>query len=161
MKGIPMSKLMKVAIVVALAAVVAITIAMKNNKPTTSGTPATAAPPATTAQSVTGLPRLVDLGAKTCIPCKMMAPILEELGTEYAGRLQVEFIDVKEVPEAGKAFGIQLIPTQIFFDASGQERFRHEGFFSKEDILAKWKELGVDLVATALPHAASSSGTSK
>ncbi|MHC4574894.1 MAG: organomercurial lyase [Planctomycetota bacterium] len=91
------------------------------------------------------LPRLVDLGATKCIPCKMMAPILEELKTEYAGILQVDFIDVWKNPDAGKEYGIKIIPTQIFFDASGKERFRHEGFFSKEDILAKWKELGVSL----------------
>jgi len=42
--------------------------------------------------------------------------------------------------------GIRIIPTQIFFDAEGNELFRHEGFFAREDILAKWKELGVQLV---------------
>jgi hypothetical protein len=52
-------------------------------------------------------------------------------------------------PDAGTPYKISLIPTQIFFDAAGKERFRHEGFFSKEDILAKWKELGVDLSAGA------------
>ncbi len=92
-----------------------------------------------------GLPRLVDLGARKCIPCKMMAPILEELKTEYAGRLKVVFIDVWEDPSRSEEYGIKLIPTQIFFDASGKELFRHEGFFSKADILAKWKELGVDI----------------
>ena len=78
-----------------------------------------------------------------------MAPILEELKTEYAGRMDVEFIDVWKDPKPGKAYKIKLIPTQIFFDASGKERFRHEGFFGKEDILAKWKELGVDIKAKA------------
>jgi hypothetical protein len=64
---------------------------------------------------------------------------------EYAGRLNVEFIDVWENPGAGKQYGIDLIPTQIFFDAGGKELFRHQGFFGKEDILAKWKELGVEI----------------
>ena len=91
------------------------------------------------------LPRLVDLGADKCIPCKMMAPILEELKTDYAGRMNVEFIDVWKNPDAGKPYGIELIPTQIFYDAAGKELFRHVGFFGKEDILGKWKELGVDL----------------
>jgi thioredoxin 1 len=91
------------------------------------------------------LPRLVDLGATTCIPCKMMAPILEDLKKTYAGKMDVQFIDVWENPDAGKKYGINGIPTQIFFDAKGKELFRHEGFFGKEDILAKWKELGVDL----------------
>ncbi len=91
------------------------------------------------------LPKLVDLGADKCIPCKAMAPILKDLKAEYAGRMDVEFIDVWKDPKPGKAYKIKLIPTQIFFDASGKERFRHEGFFGKEDILAKWKELGVDI----------------
>ncbi len=95
------------------------------------------------------LPRLVDLGADRCIPCKMMAGVLADLKTNYVGRLEVEFIDVWKNPDAGKPYKIKLIPTQIFFDAAGKERFRHEGFFGKEDILAKWKELGVDLGAKA------------
>ena len=103
------------------------------------------------AEKPNALPRLVDLGADKCIPCKMMAPILEELKEEYAGRLKVEFIDVWKNPDAGNEYGIKLIPTQIFYDPSGRERFRHEGFFSKEDILSKWKELGVDLTDSGAP----------
>jgi len=90
------------------------------------------------------MPRLVDLGASKCIPCKMMAPILDGLKKEYEGRMQVDFIDVWQNPDAGKQYAIKMIPTQIFFDAVGKELFRHEGFISKEDILKKWKELGVD-----------------
>ena len=91
------------------------------------------------------LPRLVDLGADKCIPCKKMAPLLRELKSDYAGQLEVEFIDVWKAPQAAKPYKILLIPTQIFFAADGKELFRHEGFYSKEDILAKWKELGVKL----------------
>lgn len=104
-------------------------------------------PVPTNAPSKSALPRLVDLGADKCIPCKMMAPILKELKTEFEGQLEVEFIDVWKKPDAGKSYKINLIPTQIFYDFSGKELFRHEGFFSKEDILAKWKELGVNLKA--------------
>jgi thioredoxin 1 len=74
-----------------------------------------------------------------------MAPILEGLKREYAGRFDVQFIDVWKNKEAGKQYDIETIPTQIFYDASGKELFRHVGFFSKEDILAKWKELGVSV----------------
>ena len=103
----------------------------------------------TNAPAKTDLPRLVDLGGDKCIPCKMMAPVLKELKKEYDGRMEVQFIDVWKAPDAGKAYHINLIPTQIFFDASGEELFRHEGFFSKADILAKWKELGVVFKAQA------------
>jgi thioredoxin 1 len=90
------------------------------------------------------LPRLVDLGADKCVPCKMMAPILDQMKTEFATTFAVEFIDVWKNPEAAEPYGIRVIPTQIFFAADGSELFRHEGFFSREDILAKWRELGVD-----------------
>ncbi len=89
------------------------------------------------------LPRLVDLGAKKCIPCKMMAPILEELSKDYKGKLKVEFIDVWENRAAAKEYKIRAIPTQIFYEAGGLEFYRHEGFISKDDILAKFKEHGI------------------
>ncbi len=91
------------------------------------------------------LPRLVDLGSTTCIPCKMMKPVLEELRREYEGRLSVEFIDVMADPEAGTEYGISIIPTQIWYDASGKELMRHEGFIAKGDILTIFSEHGVDL----------------
>jgi thioredoxin 1 len=142
-----MSKIWKIAVVVALAAVVAVVLIKKQMGPSPGTDSAKGA--AQVSPPAAGLPRLVDLGSVSCIPCKMMAPILEELKKEYAGRLQVDFIDVMANPDAGRSYQISLIPTQIFFDASGKERFRHEGFLSKEDILAKWKELGVDLSAGA------------
>jgi thioredoxin 1 len=91
------------------------------------------------------IPRLVDLGADKCIPCKQMAPILEELKTEYAGRFDVTFIDVWKNTNAGAEYGVRVIPTQIWFSADGNELHRHEGFIGKEDILATWRELGVDI----------------
>jgi thioredoxin 1 len=83
-----------------------------------------------------------------------MAPSLEELKKEYAGRLQVEFIDTWQNPGAKKQYDYVFCPTQVFVDASGKELFRHLGYYSKKDILAKWKELGVDLEAPAAPREA-------
>lgn len=107
----------------------------------------TAAKPAAkkTQKAPKKLPRLVDLGATKCIPCKMMAPILEQLGKEYKGKLKVEFIDVWENRSAGEKYKINSIPTQIFYDANGKEFYRHVGFFPKEDILAKFKEHKINL----------------
>ena len=93
----------------------------------------------------TGIPRLVDLGATECIPCKKLAPILEELREEYEGRLSVEFIDVWQNPGAGDPFHIKLIPTQILYTAGGEEVWRHEGFISKEDLVSVFaSEVGVE-----------------
>ncbi|MGE4286194.1 MAG: thioredoxin family protein [Phycisphaerae bacterium] len=90
------------------------------------------------------LPKLLDLGADQCIPCKKLAPILEELAKEYRGEFDVEFIDVwkPENKEKALSYEISSIPTQIFYDADGKELYRHVGFIPKEDILNKWKELG-------------------
>lgn len=84
----------------------------------------------------TNLPRLVDVGAHQCQACKDLAPILAELRKEYAGRVAVEFVDVWKNPEAGKPYGIRLIPTQILYDRDGREVWRHEGFVSKADLVA-------------------------
>jgi thioredoxin 1 len=92
---------------------------------------------------VPGMVTMVDIGAKKCIPCKMMAPIVEELGKEYKDRAAIVFIDVWENPDAGHKFSIKLIPTQIFYNAKGQEISRHEGFLEKEAIVATLEKLGV------------------
>jgi thioredoxin 1 len=138
---------MKIVILVALCALVAGAVALKQAKTPLEFREVAAADAvsATSDAPRAALPRLVDLGAGKCIPCKKMAPILEDLKKEYAGRMNVEFIDVWKDPDAGKAYGIEMIPTQIFYDSSGKELSRHVGFFGKDDILAKWKELGVEL----------------
>jgi len=92
---------------------------------------------------VQGMVTMVDIGAKKCIPCKMMAPILDKLEAEYRERAAIRFIDVWENPDAAKPFGISLIPTQIFYDAAGKEHWRHEGFLAEDAIRAKLAELGV------------------
>ena len=139
-----MNKTTRIVIIIALVIVVGIVIAIKQQGENSASAPVVASN-SDTVTAVENLPRLVDLGADKCIPCKMMAPMLEELKAEYKGRLEVAFIDVWKKPDEAKKYGIKIIPTQIFYDASGKELFRHEGFFSKEDILAKWKEFGVTL----------------
>jgi len=90
-----------------------------------------------------GKPTIIDLGARTCIPCKKMAPILEELAGSYRGKANVLFIDVREDGAAGKRFGIQMIPTQIFFDAKGKEVSRHIGFMDRPDIIKGLQAAGL------------------
>lgn len=86
---------------------------------------------------------MVDLGASACIPCKMMAPILEELAVEYRGKAAIIFIDVWKNPEEGKSFKVSLIPTQIFFDKTGKEVYRHSGFMDKKSIVDQLAKMGV------------------
>lgn len=92
---------------------------------------------------VKGMVTMVDLGAAACIPCKMMAPILEKLEKRFRGRAAIVFIDLRYQREAAQRFGIRAIPTQIFFDKTGKEVFRHIGFMSEGDILRQLSSLGV------------------
>jgi len=92
---------------------------------------------------VKGMVTMIDLGAKKCIPCKMMAPILAKLEKEYAGRAAIVFLDVWEDPKPAHRFAIRGIPTQIFFGKDGKEVFRHLGFLSEEEIVRRLKDLGV------------------
>jgi thioredoxin 1 len=138
-----MNKTAKLIIVIVLTASIVVVAMVKKTQKSTNAPVADVNKPSAMIQG--NLPRLLDLGADKCIPCKMMAPILEELKTTYNGKLHLDFVDVWKNPDEGKKSGISIIPTQIFYDASGKELYRHEGFFSKEDILAKWKEFGVDL----------------
>jgi len=105
--------------------------------------------PANAADPAQGLPRLLDVGSHSCIPCKLIAPILEDLRRDYAGKLVVDFVDT-ELPknaQVAKQYGVKTIPTQIFFGADGKELWRHSGFISQSNILAKWAELGYNLPA--------------
>jgi len=152
-----MNKVMKIIVVVGLIIIVGVVIAVKQHSKAkypeqssivnaqTPVTSKTAPIDPQKSPAAEELPKLVDLGADKCIPCKMMAPILDELKQTYAGKLEVVFIDVWKNPDQAKAYNINLIPTQIFYGAAGKELFRHEGFFSKEEILGKWKEFGVVL----------------
>ena len=93
---------------------------------------------------VKGMVTLVDLGANSCIPCKMMAPILEKLEKVYRGKAAIVVIDVWKTPDEGKRFNLRVIPTQIFYDNKGKEVYRHEGFMSEKDIVAVLKKHGVE-----------------
>lgn len=90
-----------------------------------------------------GMVTMVDLGAKKCIPCKMMAPILLELEKDYKNRAAIVFIDVWENRQAAGQFGIDVIPTQIFYNAEGKEMLRHKGFMDRDAIVAELTRLGV------------------
>jgi thioredoxin 1 len=91
----------------------------------------------------TPLPKLLDFGAGKCIPCKAMAPILQELSEEYKGRVIVRIIEIYDERELTRANRIRLIPTQIFFDSKNREIFRHEGFMDKEQIKKIFQKMGV------------------
>jgi thioredoxin 1 len=92
---------------------------------------------------VKGMVTMIDLGAKKCIPCKMMAPIMEKMERKYEGKAAVVFIDVWEHREQASRFRVRAIPTQIFFNAVGEEVYRHVGFLAEKDIVSQLEKMGV------------------
>ena len=73
-----------------------------------------------------------------------MKPILEELQEKYRGKADIVIVDVYRYRKIASQYGIRAIPTHIFFDESGKEIWRHEGFPSKEEIVKKFDEMGVN-----------------
>ena len=90
-----------------------------------------------------GKPTVADFGARTCIPCKKMAPILEKLNLELKGKANVLFTDVWATPALAKQYRVQMIPTQIFFDAQGKEVKRHMGFMDRQGMLKELTSAGL------------------
>ncbi len=90
-----------------------------------------------------GKPTVLDLGSSSCVPCKMMKPIFEELEKEYQNQANIILVDIGIDKDLAYKYQIRAIPTQIFFDKKGEEVWRHEGFLAKEQIVEKLEELGV------------------
>jgi len=91
-----------------------------------------------------GRPTLAEFGRGTCIPCREMKPILEELTAEFKGKLNVVIVEIDDHMDQTRKHGIMAIPTQIFFDSSGKEITRHIGFYAKEDIIAQLGSMGIE-----------------
>ena len=66
------------------------------------------------------IPAIVDFYADWCGPCKMVAPILEELSEEYAGKINIYKVDTEKEQELAMAFGIQSIPSLLFIPKDGK-----------------------------------------
>jgi len=66
------------------------------------------------------LPAIIDFYADWCAPCKMVAPILEDLANEYSGKIMVYKVDTENEQELASVFGIQSIPTLLFIPKEGQ-----------------------------------------
>ncbi|HLO26186.1 MAG TPA: thioredoxin family protein [Geobacteraceae bacterium] len=90
-----------------------------------------------------GKPTVADFGARTCIPCRKMAPILAELNSELKGKANILFTDVRESQDMAQKYRVQMIPTQIFFDGRGKEVKRHVGFMDKAEIVRELKAAGL------------------
>ncbi len=77
----------------------------------------------------------LEFGSVNCIPCKMMKPVMEKVENTYPDRVKVVFHDVwtPDGRDLGSAYGVRMIPTQVFLDSEGKEFFRHEGYLPFEE----------------------------
>ncbi|MCX7749135.1 MAG: thioredoxin family protein [Clostridia bacterium] len=112
------------------------------------------------------VPIIIDFGSDSCIPCKLMAPVLKELNTEMQGKAIIRFVDVWKYKDLAEGYPISVIPTQIFIDANGKPYkpknpdalelkqytskdtgehvfTAHEGGLTKDQMLSVLKEMGV------------------
>ena len=79
-----------------------------------------------------GKPLIVDMGSDSCVPCKMIKPVLKEIEEEYRESLNVIILDVHEYMEIAQELGVMSIPTQFFYGRDGKMLGQHVGFLPKE-----------------------------
>lgn len=87
----------------------------------------------------------IELGSVRCIPCQQMQPVMKSIEAKYGKEVKVDFYDVWT--DAGKPYGvkygIEAIPTQVFLDETGEEYYRHVGFFPEEELVKVLQLKGV------------------
>jgi thioredoxin len=86
------------------------------------------------------LPCIIDFYAEWCGPCKMVAPVLESLSTEYKGKINIYKVDTEKEPELAGAFGVSSIPTILFIPKKGKPQMQ-VGALPKEGFVEAIKEI--------------------
>jgi thioredoxin 1 len=90
-----------------------------------------------------GKPTLAEFGSVTCIPCKQMKPVLEQLTLDYKDKLNVVLIEIYEQRMLASRFNIMAIPTQVVFDSAGNEVTRHMGLWPRDQIDIELNKMGI------------------
>lgn len=133
-------------LIIVVTAVALVTVAsLRQSSDSSLGSGSRSSSATTQPAGTDGLPRLISLGAGKCVPCKAMEPIREQLRTEFAGRLVVEYHDVWEDRSFAEKFRIRVIPTLVYVNPAGEEVARTEGYRNREQILEVFREHGMSL----------------
>ncbi len=132
---------MKIRVLAALTAL-AIAVAAPAAPAPASPIPALS-PPELEAALKTGVPVIVEFGGEHCIPCMGMQPVLRDLQTLLGKRGRVVNFWIQSHPEVARQHQIMVMPTQVIFDAKGQEVFRHMGFFPRPEFEKVLKVKGI------------------
>jgi thioredoxin 1 len=82
-----------------------------------------------------GKPTIAEFGSDTCATCQQMATVLQQLEQGYGGQLAIAHVNIVKQPEYTTKYRIMLMPTQVFFDANGNETGRHMGALTQQEIL--------------------------
>jgi thioredoxin 1 len=86
-------------------------------------------------------PAILEFGRETCPICKRMEQVMAQVKKAYGTQVEVRILYVERHEHLYRHYGIVIIPTQVFLDASGKEVFRHEGELTLEKLVKKLQEL--------------------
>ncbi len=126
----------RVLVLAAVAVGVALALVVRERSGATRSAPETMT-------ATTSRPRLIELGSTSCASCKAMHEELARLRDECGDELEVAEIDVWNDEAARERYKVQVIPTQVFVDASGEEFDRHVGFLARAEIRQRFASRGV------------------
>lgn len=90
-----------------------------------------------------GRPTVADFGMGWCQPCRMMEPVLQQAASDYRGKANIVFVDLEQYGDLGREYRIAVMPTQVFFNAKGEEVTRHMGYMGSAQIEEQLAALGV------------------
>lgn len=90
-----------------------------------------------------GLPTVVKVGRTTCIPCRKMSKLLEELEPKLKGLAAVSIVDIDEDPDAVKRFNVTGIPVTIFYNSEGAETYRQIGLLEENEVIEQLGKAGM------------------
>jgi thioredoxin 1 len=124
------------------------TLALAGCGGSTGATDVSTMPAPTQSSASTERVTFVELGSDSCVPCKEMRPVMDGIQKAFGDQVEIVFYDVWEDQAPAREYGVQMIPTQVFLDESGEEFHRHVGFYPQAEIEALLVQHGLTKLST-------------